>query len=131
MLILKRIYLATATHGVLTYNNQHIAYTIELPWRENKVRQSCIPEGTYVLRRRYSEKFKWHYALLDVTGRSFILLHPANNAAKELQGCIAPVSNFTGEGKGAFSRKAMDACRSILEELKKAGPVKLCITSNK
>lgn len=130
MLVLKRIYLATAVHGELTLNGKHIAYTIELPWRENKRRISCIPEGTYILRKRYSEKFKWHFVLLDVPNRSCILIHPANDALKELQGCIAPVTKITGEGIGMESRKAMLKLTDVLEPYRKNGQIKLCITSN-
>lgn len=130
MLVLKRIYLATAVHGELTLNGKHIAYTIELPWRDNKRRASCIPEGTYLLRKRYSEKFKWHFVLLDVPNRSCILIHPANDAQKQLQGCIAPVSQITDEGKGTESRKAMQKVMDALEPYRKNGQIKLCITSN-
>ncbi|WP_245758495.1 DUF5675 family protein [Paenimyroides ummariense] len=38
-------------HGKLTLKGKHIAYTIELPWQDNKRRFSCIPEGTYILRK--------------------------------------------------------------------------------
>lgn len=130
MLVLQRVYLATATHGAFTLNGKHIAHTIELPWRENKKSISCIPEGTYVLRRRYSEKFKWHYVLLDVPKRSCILIHPANNAQKELQGCIAPVSRFVAEGTGMESRKAMQKLTDVLEPYRKNGSITLCIISN-
>jgi len=130
MLVLKRIYLATAVRGELTLNGKHIAYTIELPWRENKKRISCIPEGTYILRKRYSEKFKWHFVLLDVPNRSCILIHPANDAQKELQGCIAPVIKITGEGKGILSRKALQVLTDALEPYRTSGQIKICITSN-
>jgi len=130
MLVLKRIYLATAVCGELTLNGKHIAYTIELPWRENKKRMSCIPEGTYILRKRYSEKFKWHFVLLDVPNRSGILIHPANDAQKELQGCIAPVTKITGEGKGILSRKALQVLTDALEPYRTSGQIKLCVTSN-
>jgi len=130
MLVLKRIYLSTAVHGELTLNGKHIAYTIELPWRENKKRMSCIPEGTYILRKRYSEKFKWHFVLLDVPNRSGILIHPANDAQKELQGCIAPVIKITGEGKGILSRKALQVLTDTLEPYRTSGQIKICITSN-
>lgn len=130
MLVLKRIYLGTAVHGELTLSGKHIAYTVELPWRDNKRRISCIPEGTYELRKRYSEKFKWHFVLLDVPNRSCILIHPANDAQKELQGCIAPITKITGEGKGTDSRKAMQKLMDALEPYRKSGAIKLCITSN-
>jgi len=130
MLVLKRIYLATAVHGELTLNGKHIAYTIELPWRDNKRRISCIPEGTYILRKRYSEKFKWHFVLLDVPNRRCILIHPANDAQKELQGCIAPVTKITAEGKGTESQKAIQKLTDTLEPYRINGQIKLCITSN-
>lgn len=130
MLMLKRIYLATAVHGELTLKGKHIAYTIELPWRDNKRRISCIPEGTYVLRKRYSEKFKWHFVLLDIPNRSCILIHPANDAQKELQGCIAPATQITGEGKGTESRKAMQKLMDVLETYRRNGSITICITSN-
>ena len=130
MLVLKRIYLATAVHGELTLNGKHISYTIELPWRDNKSRISCIPEGSYVLRKRYSEKFKWHFVLTDVHNRSGILIHPANDAQKELQGCIAPVTKITGEGNGTESRKAMQKLTDSLKPYRISEEIKLCITSN-
>ena len=58
MFILKRVYLKEATHGELLFNNEHIAYTIELPWLENQKQISCIPEGEYNLRRRYSKNLE-------------------------------------------------------------------------
>ena len=46
--------------------------------------------------------------LKDVPNRSLILVHPANDAVKELKGCIAPVSKLIAEGKGTESRKALE-----------------------
>ena len=46
--------------------------------------------------------------VLDVPGRDGILFHPANDALKDLQGCIAPVSALTGAGFGSDSRKACE-----------------------
>ena len=130
MLELKREYLDNATHGKLFLNGDFITHTIELPWRDNRKRISCIPEGTYQLRRRFSAKFKWHYVLLNVPDRSYILIHPANNAQKELQGCIAPVSTVISEGIGTASRKAMQVLLDVLDLHRKKGPIMLCITSN-
>lgn len=130
MLELKREYLDNATHGKLFLNGDFITHTIELPWRDNRKQISCIPEGTYQLRRRFSAKFKWHYVLLNVPDRSYILIHPANNAQKELQGCIAPVSTVISEGIGTASRKAMQVLLDVLDLHRKKGPIMLCITSN-
>jgi len=50
----------------------------------------------------------------NVPQRSLILLHPANDAFKELQGCIAPVTYLGGLGKGLQSRNAMQKLTSIV-----------------
>ncbi len=101
---LQRTYFKEGTNGALFYKGRFMGFVIELPWKENKRSISCIPEGVYQLKARYSEKFKHHLQLQNVKGRSLILLHPANDANKELQGCIAPVSSLTGIAKGLQSR---------------------------
>ncbi|MDE3237283.1 MAG: hypothetical protein KGO81_15160 [Bacteroidota bacterium] len=106
---LMRSYHARGTNGNLLYRGMVVCHTIELPWKDNARNISCIPEGRYTLERRHSEKFGWHLHVQGVSDRSLILLHPANDALRELQGCIAPVSLLTGEGKGEESRKAMAA----------------------
>ncbi len=98
------MYFKEGTNGALFINQQFVGFTIELPWRENTKRVSCIPEGGYELKPRCSEKFKHHLALQNVPNRSLILIHPANDANNELQGCIAPVSSLTGIAKGLQSK---------------------------
>lgn len=64
--------------------------TIELPWKNNTPKQSCIPEGAY--RARLGQFNAGGYEcieLLGVPGRSLIKLHIAN-CPSELLGCIAP-----------------------------------------
>ncbi|MBC8882628.1 hypothetical protein H9X57_02075 [Flavobacterium piscinae] len=106
VLVLTRTYFPEGTNGKLECEGRLICNTIELPWRNNERRVSCIPEGEYFIEKRYSLKFKWHLHILDVENRSLILFHPANNALKELNGCIAPVTKLSGPGLGLFSRKA-------------------------
>lgn len=106
--VLQRKYYTDGTHGTILVDGNPVCETIELPWLNNQRRVSCIPEGSYVLRKRFTQKFKWHLALEAVKGRSGILIHPANDAQKELLGCIAPVLYHTGIGKGVYSRKSLD-----------------------
>ena len=106
IIVLKRTYFPDGTNGKLECNGKSICNTIELPWRENQKRVSCIPEGKYFIRKRYSQKFQWHLEVIDVKDRSLILFHPANNALLELNGCIAPVTKLSGPGLGLMSRKA-------------------------
>jgi len=117
--LLKRIYHPSGTNGALWYDGSLICHTIELPWKENKVNISCIPEGRYLLEKRITHERGFHLILKNVPGRSWILIHPANDALKELQGCIAPVMKLSGIGKGIHSRKAMDKLLEAFEEVKK------------
>lgn len=103
---LMRSYFANGTNGVITLNGAIVCYTIELPWQENKKNVSCIPEGEYALVKRRSRRLKNHLWLKEVAGRELILIHPANNALLELEGCIAPVTKLTAPGCGDLSRPA-------------------------
>jgi hypothetical protein len=106
ILTLTRTYFPDGTNGKLECDGKLICKTIELPWKNNERSVSCIPEGRYILQKRYSLKYKWHIHVTGVQNRSLILFHPANNAMKELNGCIAPVTKLSGPGLGLLSRKA-------------------------
>jgi hypothetical protein len=112
-LVLHRTYFKEGTNGALFINERFVGFCIELPWKENLKRLSCIPEGVYELKPRYSDKFKHHLVLQNVPKRSLILIHPANNANKELQGCLAPVSSLTGIAKGLQSRIVFQKILSV------------------
>ena len=130
-LILERNYLPRGTNGKLYLKGQNIpfCYTIELPWQQNAPQHSCIPEGTYTVVLRSSEKFKTHLHILDVPGREWILIHPANDALTELRGCIAPVSVHTGEGSGTLSRRAFEKLMNkVMGAFNKPEPLLLTIT---
>jgi hypothetical protein len=107
VLVLHRTYFPKGTQGIIEWNGTIVCYTIELPWLQNQRQISCVPEGEYQLRKRFSKKYGWHIQLQNVTNRDLILFHPANDALKELKGCIAPVTFITGIGKGSMSRKAL------------------------
>ncbi len=111
---LLRSYYPEGTNGELWCGKRIICHTIELPWLDNHRQVSCIPEGRYKLRKRFAEKFQWHLWVEDVPGRQWILLHPANNAQKELRGCIAPVFLLEGAGMGGQSREAVKKLNSLV-----------------
>ena len=109
-----RTYYPTGTNGKILYQDRLMMYSIELPWQNNHTRVSCIPEGTYELVKRWSPKFNRHLQVLNVPKRNFILIHPANDASRELKGCIAPVCLITGAGKGIRSRMALKRLTSLV-----------------
>ena len=75
------------TFGTLTVGNFE-CYTVERPWLNNKVAESCIPEGKYELRPdRYNRGGYNAYKLMDVPDRSQIKIHVANTTDNVI-GCI-------------------------------------------
>jgi hypothetical protein len=58
-------------------------------------RRLLYSRGKYFIRKRYSNKFKWHLEVMNVESRKFIPdSSQVNNALLELNGCIAPVTQF-------------------------------------
>jgi len=100
-IILKRRYIREQTLGdaSLSIDGKVVLSfkTLELPWLNNKSQVSCIPEGTYKVVTRTSDKYKRHLHIQDVKNRSYILIHPANYAGSknpktgksDLLGCLA------------------------------------------
>jgi hypothetical protein len=115
-LLLTRTYAPGGTNGRLFYNGRLLVYTIELMWKNNRAGVSCIPEGQYELKKRFSLKFGWHLLLMNVPGRALILIHPANDAMQELKGCIATVTVLTGPGRGLQSRAALKQLTGLVFE---------------
>ena len=75
------------TLGELIYKGKVVAKTIELPWLDNNKRISCIPIGKYRVVRRYTTKHGNHFHVLNVPGRSYILIH-SGNYYHQFLGCI-------------------------------------------
>lgn len=115
---IRRTYYPEGTNGSLFINGILQCFTIELPWLENRHGLSCIPEGNYEICARRNRKFGNHFEIMGVPDRSAILIHPANDALKQLKGCIAPVSHLVGPGQGEYSRDPLKhLCEIIYPEL--------------
>lgn len=100
----------------------HSLATVELPWNDNKVRSSCIPEGTYTVNRREgsdSRNFKYtHYHVTNVPDREWILFHIANYT-RDLLGCIGPGKHHKDIDKDGIKdvTNSADALRIMLDTL--------------
>ena len=91
---LKRVtYLPKETLGVLLFNGEPIAVTLENPNLDNRRWVSCIPTGKYTCKRYFSKNFGETFIVDNVKGRSGILFH-AGNTAKDTHGCILLGTNF-------------------------------------
>lgn len=104
------------TFGEMVLEGKFRCVTVELPWRDNRKRESCIPVGRYKLVDHSGPKYQNVLRLEDVDGREGILVHPANQIA-DLLGCIAPgmsIGFLNGTPAAMSSRVAMDALRKVL-----------------
>ena len=76
------------TYSNLVTDSGYQCYGMELPWNDNRVDESCIPDGVYNCVMGESPKFGNVFGIKDVPGRSDILIHPAN-WTRQLLGCVA------------------------------------------
>ena len=114
---LQRFYRDGWTDGKVFINGVYVCQSIELGWANNERNKSCVPEGVYPMSIIQHSKHGECLRLEGVKGRSGILMHVANDAQKELRGCIAPVFSLSGNGKGQYSRMAL---MYIIENLRRS-----------
>jgi len=130
-------YLADCTLGRLRVGGLDLA-TIERPWLPHpdgpggKQRESCVPDGEYLVRPWDSARFPNTYILVNNAlgvyaqpnlippgqkwGRSAILIH-AGNFVTDVIGCIAVGRRHAlagGQHSVLESRKALDELRAVL-----------------
>lgn len=93
------------------------ATTLELPWRDNQKAVSCIPsESIYTVTKRYSPKYKDHWLIESVPGRSYILIH-AGNKHDHTKGCVllgSPSAGHTHDIDGDGLQDIVSSRRTIL-----------------
>lgn len=141
--LVRHAYLGTATLGYLYAGHLKLP-TLEEPWtpdpdgpggqrRQPGKPESCIPDGSYVLRPHVSPRFQqgvWalinhdlgvYYQPGDIPdgqlwGRSAILIHAANRTA-DILGCVAVGMRYQildNEHVVLESRAAIDQLRGVL-----------------
>lgn len=101
--------------------------TLELPWRNNNINISCIPPGKYKVIKRYSEKYRNHFHVLNVPGRSMILIH-AGNYYTDTRGCILVGKDLTDINADGF--RDVTASRLTLAKLNQLLPERFELTIN-
>lgn len=98
--------------------------TLELPYIDNNTNISCIPSGIYQAKKDFSPSRGVCFRVMDVPGRTGILIHAGNFAAGErvdTQGCILPGISFKDINNDGYeditdSRAAMDMMLAVLPE---------------
>lgn len=136
---LERAYMpdGSCTLGKMTLENGWSCTTLENPWLDNQRKISCIPEGTYKLRKRISpivnrtskNEFDEGWEVVGVEGRSLIMVH-IGNYERNTHGCI-----LTGEGysyhqtEGFTVTSSANAFRQFMYHLNQEEEHTLTITS--
>lgn len=112
------------TFGLIVMPSGKSVYTLELPWKDNKVRESCVPTNTYSCQIVRSPRFGRVYGVQNVPNRSAILIHAGNYGGdigkgykSDIQGCI-----LLGESKGNLSGQpavlnSKSALRMFMDEM--------------
>ena len=103
---LTRKYTPTQTLGELVIGNFKCK-TLELAWRDNANKISCIPEGVYTVVPRHSAKYGRHLHITNVPNRSFVLIHWGNYAGSinpktlqsDIRGCVLVGASFADINK--------------------------------
>ena len=91
----------TKGHMMICDEELNVRYqcdTLELPWKNNERRVSCIPCGEYEVKAHTSPKFGKCFWIQGVPGRSEILIH-SGNYYTQILGCI-----LVGQGWGDVNK---------------------------
>lgn len=112
-------------------DGKKICYTLELPWKENKQKISCIPEGIYNYQKIFSSKFgRWVYRIENVPDRDLIDIHNGNTIL-DIEGCIL-VGNKRGvlTVKGRVYPAVLNSQDTLMKLLNVAGNQGLITITN-
>lgn len=126
--ILRQRTSSEGTFGILTVFEDSSPllslFTGELPWRDNLPKKSCIPKGKYECQPWNSKKYPNTYNVMDVPGRTAILIHAGNFCGNRdegflsnVEGCILVGTKFgsiSGQQAVLSSKIAMSRLRNVL-----------------
>jgi len=105
MMLLLRRYCPDRTEGKYVLPEGDLCYNLEPPDLNNKVGESCIPEGAYIVKPDKTGRFQW-YRVQNVRGRTAIELHEGNTV-EHTEGCLLPCMELVN-GRGVSSREALN-----------------------
>lgn len=125
IIVLNRHYHQNCTTGVMKFPDGTTFHTMELPWKNNRNRVSCIPEGFYPMQKRVSgvvqrtSGYTQGWEVQEVKDRDYIMVH-VGNYPSDFEGCIG-----VGTGSAVYSndnrmitssRKAFRQFMDVMEQ---------------
>lgn len=93
---------------------------MELPYKDNRQDESCIPSGEYVAKRIQSPAFGEVFEITNVPNRTHILIHRANWTT-DLRGCVGIGESFQetiNPKTGKVVTSIMDSGKAFMELMK-------------
>jgi hypothetical protein len=92
----RREYFKHYTRTPYTLPDGQQRYFLELPWRDNEIGKSCIPEDTYIVDRDHTGRMRYYALRNEQTyPRTHIEIHPATYL-RHLEGCLSPCMSIAG-----------------------------------
>lgn len=100
---------------------------LELPDRQNQNSISRICGGEYLCKKRWSEKYGWHFHVTDVEERELILIH-FGNYYTNTRGCILFGELFADINKDGI--KDITSSKNTIEKFMSIAPNEWKLTIN-
>ncbi len=114
-IVLEREYWPTSTHGSLFIDDKFICHTLESPKIPGSPKESCLPEGSYLLLKE--DQMPFFSLKKDQKGEYLTILCPKGAVRVDLPQMIVPVQSIQSEGRG---RASLPAFRKLMQALVKA-----------
>lgn len=124
-LVLNRTYHEDCTTGTIKFPDGTIFHTMELPWKENQNRISCIPEGKYhlgmrrsgVVSRTTGGQYQSGWEVQDVPNRTYIMFH-VGNYPSDFEGCVGVgMGQTTYQNGNRMITNSQKAFRLFMEKM--------------
>lgn len=123
-IVLNRVYRHNGTHGDLVFPDGTVYDTLENSWEDNQRRISCVPEGIYPMRMRYSPivkrtsggEFSEGWEIADVPNRDYIMCH-IGNWTKDTAGCLLIGSTKAFDGNEPVVWGSSSAFRKFMAKM--------------
>ena len=114
------------TLGWLFVDGVPLYAALELPWKNNERNVSRIPAGLYDAALHHSPKFGLCVHVMEVPGRSEILIH-AGNKASDTRGCILIGKKHSSIGEAQAVLNSRAAMRELCDSMQEVDAASLRI----
>lgn len=122
--------IAPGTFGSIQIDGEHIAYSVEQPWNNNKPFKSCVPDGKYRLIPYESEKYgdcffmvnhglnvyAYRHERVSDDDRYGCLFVHRGNYPENFEGCVGAGKRLA-INENIMVTSSVDTCKHIMDTL--------------